>query len=99
MKESTKRTGLRVYYITLGVSFTGVGIAGLGILIKHDTLYYTGLVLAFPLFVTVLPIGVLLIALMPVATVLYAITWLWARISGGRPRGKCEAKPKERNRQ
>ena len=90
MRESTKRIAVGVYYITLGVSVAGVCIAGLGMLMEQDTLYYTGLVLASPLFVTVLPIGVVLLALMPVAMAYHLVTWLWSRILGGERRVKTE---------
>jgi len=77
MKTSLKRCAMGVYFAVLAVSIIGVCLAYLGMLLKHDALWMTGLVLALPLFVIVLPICILLIALIPVAGVVQAA--LWAR--------------------
>ena len=95
MKKSVKRFKWGIYIAILAISTTGVCLAYIGMLVKKDTLYEVGLILALPLLVIVLPICVLLIAMCPIAGVYHVIRWAHAHMFGGRP-GK-EAKGDESN--
>lgn len=72
MKKKTKQFLERLCYGILIVCGIGLLLATVGLIFKTDPLYYTGLILASPLFLVVLPVCLLLVALFPVAGI-YAV--------------------------
>lgn len=70
--------------VFLAVMAGGLGIACVGIFLKHDTLYYAGLIIASPMFVIVLPALILLLAVFYLFVLISPIVWILRRTRTGR---------------
>lgn len=66
------------------VMASGLGIACVGILLKYDTLYYTGLIIASPMFIVVLPVLILLLIATFLVILISPVVWILRRTLPGR---------------
>jgi hypothetical protein len=80
MKKETKRILEKIYYGILIICGVGLLLAVIGLTFKITQLYYTGLVLALPLFIVVLPVCLLLMALFPIGCLYGLIVWIKKKV-------------------
>ena len=76
MKKKTESVLEKICYGILIVCGVGLIFALTGLFFKVDFIYYSGLILASPLFIVVLPACLLLMALFPIAGIYGIICWL-----------------------